>query len=568
VAIRDAVSADELDRHLRAVSAEVRISGSPEEARAFDYIEQQLQNFGYETNRYSSEALIGYPEKASLEVLTPQRVSVTANGYSLSPGTGSEGVIGELVYVGAGQAADYAGLDVQGMIVISDGLAMPGKALAASQASAIGQIHINDEYIHEMCISPIWGTPIPETAALLPDVPSVGVNQADGERLKQLLASGPVSVRLVTEPYLDWTMIPTLTGDLPGTEEDRFILFSGHVDSWHLGAMDNGTANATQLEVARLLAERRGDLRRGIRLAFWSGHSHGRYASSTWYADHHWHDLHERCVCHVNVDSVGAKGASILEEAPAMAETYEFGRQVLEELTGKELDYRRISRSSDQSFWGHGIPTLFASLSEQARDDSPTGAAMAQLLGAGALSGGLGWWWHTTEDTLDKIDSDNLVRDAGIYAETLWRLCTVPRLPFDYAATTDELAETLSRYHDAARGQLDLSGTTDLALDLGKELRSGRLDYLDPARANTVMIELGHLLIPVNYTRNGPFEHDLALGTSPLPGLADAATLGQLDPGSNEARFLRTGLERERNRVEHALRAAIHLVRAVEVPVL
>ena len=223
--------------------------------------------------------------------------------------------------------------------------------------------------------------------------------------------------------------------------------------------MDNGTANATQLEVARLLAERRADLRRGIRLAFWSGHSHGRYASSAWYADSHWHDLHERCVCHVNVDSVGAKGASVLEDAPTMAETFGFGRQVMAEVTGTALEYKRISRSSDQSFWGHGIPTLFATLSEQPRDDSETGAAMAQLLGAGARGGGLGWWWHTTEDTLDKIDPDNLVRDARVYAEALWRLCTLPRLPFDYAATADELAQTLARYHEAANGRLDLERT-------------------------------------------------------------------------------------------------------------
>ena len=81
---------------------------------------------------------------------------------------------------------------------------------------------------------------------------------------------------------------------------------------------------------------------------------------------------------------------------------------------------------------------------------------MAQLLGAGAKGGGLGWWWHTTEDTLDKIDIDNLVRDARVYAETLWRLCTLPRLPFDYAATADELAQTLQRYHAAANGQIDL----------------------------------------------------------------------------------------------------------------
>jgi hypothetical protein len=396
-------------------------------------------------------------------------------------------------------------------------------------------------------------------------VPAVGVTREDGDRLKTSAASGAVSIQLVTEPYLAWTAIPTLTADLPGSEEDRFVLFSGHVDSWHLGVMDNGTANATQLEVARLLATHKDELRRGVRLAFWSGHSHGRYASSAWYADSHWHELHEQCVCHVNIDSVGAMGASVLEEAPTMAETYGFGRQVMKEVTGTELDYRRISRSSDQSFWGHGIPTLFATLSEQPRDTSATGAAMAQLLGAGAKGGGLGWWWHTTEDTRDKIDADNLVRDARVYAETLWRLCTVARLPFDYAATADELAQTLERYHVAANGQIDLERTRALAVELGRELRAGALERSDADRANDVLLALARHLIPVNYTRSGPFEHDLALGTSPLPGLADAVTLGQLDPDGDDFRFLRTRLERERNRVEHALRSAIRLVRSVEI---
>ncbi|HEX5498281.1 MAG TPA: hypothetical protein VFX03_03605 [Thermomicrobiales bacterium] len=270
--------------------------------------------------------------------------------------------------------------------------------------------------------------------------------------------------------------------------------------------------------------------------------------------------MHERCVCHVNIDSVGANGASILEEAPTMAETWGFGREVLAETIGADLSYRRISRSSDQSFWGHGIPTAFATLSEQARDDSETGAALGQLLGGGARGGGLGWWWHTTEDTLDKIDSANLVRDAGVYAEALWRLCTLPRLPFDYAAAADEMAQTLAQYHAAAAGQLDLERTRQSALALGRELRERRIDALPAAQANDALIALGHLLIPVNYTRSGPFDHDLALSTPPLPGLAEAATLGRLDPASDDARFLRTRLERERNRVEHALRAATRLV--------
>jgi len=190
---------------------------------------------------------------------------------------------------------------------------------------------------------------------------------------------------------------------------------------------------------------------------------------------------------------------------------------------------------------------------------------MAQLLGAGAKGGGLGWWWHTTEDTRNKIDADNLVRDARVYAETLWRLCTVARLPFDYAATADELAQTLERYHTAANGRIDLERTRALAVELGRELRAGALERSDADRANDVLLALAHHLIPVNYTRNGPFEHDLALGTSPLPGLDDAVTLGQLDPDGDDFRFLRTRLERERNRVEHALRSAIRLVRSVEI---
>src|SRR5215208_2288342 len=481
MSIRDAVSAAELERHLAGVTAEVRLSGSPEEGRAFDYIEEQLTQFGYDVQRFQSEALIGYPVRSSLQVLGGLPREIRANGYSLSPSTGPEGITGDLIYVGAGMPADYAGIDARGKIVLSDGLAMPGKARAASLAGAIGQIHANDEQIHEMCLSPVWGTPIPETASLLPDVPAVGVTREDGDRLKTSAASGAVSIQLVTEPYLAWTAIPTLTADLPGSEEDRFVLFSGHVDSWHLGVMDNGTANATQLEVARLLAERRNELRRGVRLAFWSGHSHGRYAGSAWYADAFWHDLHERCVCHVNIDSVGAKGATILDGTSSMASTYPFARSVLKETVGAELRYHRKGRSSDQSFWGHGIPAMFGALS--LRPGGGEDAAVAEIFGGESL----GWWWHTTEDLIDKIDRDFLVRDARVYAETLWRLCADERLPFDPAAEVDEIASAADNYQNASGGSLDLSSTSELARELSSLIRVAGIDRLPAGRANDVI---------------------------------------------------------------------------------
>jgi hypothetical protein len=295
-------------------------------------------------------------------------------------------------------------------------------------------------------------------------------------------------------------------------------------------------------------------------MAFWSGHSHGRYASSAWYADTFWHDLNERCACHVNIDSVGAKTAVILSEAPVMAETYAFARDVLKDTVDVDLDYRRMSRSSDQSFWGHGISSVLASLSEQGIEDSEMFKAMASLLGGGAKGGGLGWWWHTTEDTLDKIDDEYLVRDAGIYAETMWRLCTIDRLPLDFAALADEIGEAIDGYISAANGSIELSETRKLAAELAAQIRATDLSASDPTRGNRLLLDLGRLLVPVNFTEHGPFEQDLALGTQPVPGLREVAKLGTLAPESDDFRFLHTKLVRQRNRLEHAMRAATRLV--------
>ena len=76
----EAIDDGELDRHLRAIARVVRLSGTPEEAEAFDYIESQLLAFGYRVSRYESDALIGYPRHASIELLAPEPPLVAPNG--------------------------------------------------------------------------------------------------------------------------------------------------------------------------------------------------------------------------------------------------------------------------------------------------------------------------------------------------------------------------------------------------------------------------------------------------------------------------------------------------------
>src|SRR5207248_2686246 len=162
-------------------------------------------------------------------------------------------------------------------------------------------------------VTPVWGAPVPETAHLIPTIPAISVKQAEGEALRTLTERGGLRVRITAEVDTGWRPIPCLTTEIPGNDpEGRFVLFSGHIDSWHYGAMDNGSANATQLDTLRVLAKRPGGLKRGLRIAFWSGHSHGRYSASTWYCETFWRELHEKCVAHVNVDSTGGVGANVL----------------------------------------------------------------------------------------------------------------------------------------------------------------------------------------------------------------------------------------------------------------
>ncbi len=351
------VSRDNLMEINTALAQWVRNSGTPEERQAFDYMQQLLDGYGLETTLLEHPAFISYPLEASLTILGADGepdVAVTCLGTAMS--VSADALEAEVIDLGFGTAEDYAraGQEVAGKIVLLNGLATPTAVYAAEKAGSVGQIFINDDHLHYMIVSSVWGAPTPESAKRLPTTPSLSVVEEDGHDLRRRIAAGPVRVRLSTEVFREWTQTPILVAELPGTESDDFVLFSGHLDSWEVGAMDNGAANATMAEAARILSANRQDLRRGLRIAFWSGHSHGRYSGSTWYVDHHWEELYDRCVAHVNVDSTGARRDLLRPSRPmeirASARRSSNGTQT------KEPRTHRMSRAGDMSFNGVGLP--------------------------------------------------------------------------------------------------------------------------------------------------------------------------------------------------------------------
>jgi hypothetical protein len=568
----DDVRIDDAMTHTAEIARWVRLSGTDDERKSFDYIDNALRGYGLKTWIHEPTCLVSLPVSGTLFV--DDEVPIQGITHAFSVSTGPQGVAGQLVYAGRGTEAEFRAAGAAGRIALTEGLATPNKAHAADTAGVAAVVSISGTPVHEMIVSPVWGSPTPATLDLVPNVPMVSIDTEQGEALKSLLADGEaVRCRVITEVDTGWRPIPVLVADLDVDDRD-YVLFSGHVDSWHYGAMDNATANATMMETARVLAGHREDLRRGVRFAFWSGHSHARYAGSTWFADRYWFDLRERCVAHVNVDSTGATGATDLTSGNTMAETYSLARRVIQRQTGQELEYRRFGRAGDQSFWGVGLPAMFMSLSQQGEADQLS-ADQARLLGGSgsARAGGLGWWWHTTEDTLDKIDPANLERDIRIYVEVVGHLVTDVILLFEVTRVIAELGEHLEEvellWSDLPIGVDDAPGFEALHDDLSEAklaadlFQQSLIDWQGTAEdgesLNRKLIDACKALMPVNYTIAGEFGHDPALGAVPLPALRPFKPVVAMTDDEQWAAGHQ--LRRDINRMRHALRQATTLLK-------
>jgi hypothetical protein len=536
--------------HIGEFAKRIKLSGTPEELESFLYLQAQMQAYGFRTKLLSHDAYISLPGRAKVEV---DGVPIRCITHSMSVSSPAGGITAELVHLGEGTPADFAAHDVAGKIVLIDGIAVENVAALASAAGAIGELHISPtEHLYEMCVSPVWGSPSQHTRKNLPTTVLCTISQGDGDQLRKRLAAGE-TLRATLDAEVDtgWRKTPLLVCELeaPNAPDDApFVMFSGHHDTWHYGVMDNGGANATMLEAARLLAEKRSDWKRGLRLCFWSGHSHGRYSGSTWYADEYFDDLERRCVAHVNVDSTGAEGAVVLTNAGVTDELNAVAAEAIAAVTRQVHAGRRHGRAADQSFWGVGIPSMFGSLSHQ----PPPPVKMLTALG---------WWWHTPHDTIEHIDPANLARDTDIVLRVLTKLLVSPVLPYDYPAYALSLGMELARLEKALGDGLDISVLTTAADRLLKQStalsqQSAKVSTATAEKINAALLRTSRLLVPLNYTSGERFHHDPALPNVPWPSLAGLWELARLPAGSAETLFYVVHARQTRNRVAHVLREA------------
>lgn len=514
--------------------------------------------------------------EANLHLSIPFTASVTANGQTFDAKPPAyardcrDGLTAPLVHVPAKFSSSINTLfvknqdaeasseeNIRGKIVISEGFSFPGKILEFEQKGAVGVIAINPgaDSHWGICTS-IWGTPDLDDLPRKPTIPVAAVNNPDGLKLLEIAkAGGEVTIRTEMEEGWYKSLVPVV--EIPGTAQpDKFVLLHGHYDSWDVGVGDNATGDATLLEVARVLWHNRDQLKRTVRVVWWPGHSTGRYAGSTWYADTFALDLDANCVAQVNCDSPGCRWATEFRDVSWMKEAEGYCQRTIREVTGLDSHGERPHRAGDYAFNNIGLSSFFmlsSTMPEALRKEK-------NYYAVGGCGGNIAW--HTEHDLMGIADRDILLRDMKVYLAAVMGVANADLLPFDWRAQVAEFSEIIAGYQEAAGDLADLSSAAEaaqrLAADLDRFYAAAESGALSEGAANEVIQRLARILVPVNHTTQPRFRHDPALPVQPLPALSVAQELKS--HGADTLGFAQTQMVRGVNRVAAALQDASRLV--------
>jgi len=569
------VSVEEPCRLIDTFSGLIRECGSEGERQAAEYITNRLRELNIPTDIYEPNLYLSVPKHVSLEITHPESRELRHQSQIMNPKvmSMSPSVDWELqvIHVPAkrptgisdffNSGINQTDLKINGLAVLTEGLSiMPAMIKHLERQGARAVICITPgERTHAGISTSIWGTPTLENINEKPQIPTLSIANSDGQYIKKLLNSGPLRIRIKTKLEEGWRKCLLPVASIKAKDTNQFLLLHGHLDSWFYGIGDNAVGDGGLLELARVFHKFRKQIHRGLRVAWWPGHSHGRYGGSTWYADNFALDLYENCVAQVNMDSPGCRGATAYEEVMWMDEAQELCREAIKDVTGIYAKGIRPISAGDYSFNGIGITSFYMLLS-----NIPEAVRREKSLYTVGGSGG-NVEWHTEDDDMRLLDKEILLNDLRIYALTILRVLNAPILPFDFTKTIDNSIAIINDYRKNSKGKLNLDPVLDEARTLNRELHkfysttkalNKSKNRREIEKANKTIMRLGRALIPANYTEEGTLNHDMAVPIPPYPHMAKAEMLTLYPEDSDQHRFLMNQLVRKRNQLVNALRTA------------
>ena len=392
-----------------------RMPGTEADGRAVEWAKAKFEALGFDrvsTVPVTFQVWLRGEESAEVVGTVPQPLQITALGGSVAtPADGLEAEVVEFPNLQALTEAPDGSLDGKIAYISNrmqrfrDGRGY-GPAVAARSTGAVEAARKGAIGLLIRSISTAEHR-FPHTGQMryaddVERIPAAALANPDADQLSRLVARGePVSVRLVLE-----TMSPgeytshNVIGDIIGRESpEEMVVIGAHLDSWDLGtgAIDDGAGIGITLAAGHLVAQLPERPRRTVRVIAFAAEEIGLLGARAYAEDQ---------AAHVRDHVIAAEsdfGAGRIYALRSSAGDEAWG--AIEQI-GEVLAPLGIETERDAGGPGPDIVPL-----------ATRGVTWAQLAQDGTEYFD---YHHTADDTLDKVDADDIDQQVAAYAAFAW----------------------------------------------------------------------------------------------------------------------------------------------------
>lgn len=389
------INVDSIYNHIDFLSQSPRVAGTDGEMKAIEYIQKQFNSYGYDT-KLQPFTFWGYKEADTVSLVVDGDKLSDANTFTYGVNGSVEG---DLVYAGLGKAEDLAKVDVKGKIALikRGDISFAEKISNAAKAGAKGVLIFNHS---PGTLNGTLGGPDKNF------VPALALTKEQGEAIAAQLESGQTVTASIhiegaeTKESTSYNVVAKKAASQKNKDTNQIMIIGAHHDSVEgaPGANDDASGTAVTLELARVMANLPTDTE--LRFVTFGAEENGLIGSYE-YVDSLSEDEISRTVGMFQMDMVGSRDAGDLIMYTIDGEkntVTDLGASAGARLNGEAVAYGKEGRSDHEPFHVAGIP---AALFIHAPVEP---------------------WYHSPEDTLDKISKEKLQDVAEIVGSAVYQV--------------------------------------------------------------------------------------------------------------------------------------------------
>ena len=408
-----------------------RLSGSPQAAKAVDYVASELKAIGCEVHLEKvmvphwvrgeeTAALVQFPGQAPN---TTQKIVLCALGGSVA--TPREGIEADVLVVkNFDELKSMPREKVAGKIVLFNypfdkQMAAESRGMQAYGEAVVYRSHGPSAAARQgavACLIRSVGNAdyrLPHTGMTNYDkdaskIPAGAVTAEDADLIANLVPQGPVKMRLILTPQtLPDAESANVIADIKGSEHpEQVVIVSGHLDSWDLGtgAIDDGAGVAVSMETANLIQKLHLKPRRTVRVIAWINEENGE-AGSKQYARDHEKELSDHFAAMETDGGAGHPLGVNIKAKPEVKKMFAPVADILQESGAGILELVEHCGADIEPLEKAGVPAF-----------SPIQDSRFYFN-----------YHHTAADTLDKIVPKELAENSAVVAVVAYALANMER---------------------------------------------------------------------------------------------------------------------------------------------